>query len=219
MSRQQQVTVEFDPQVRLLHQAVLLYELNHRINNEYASAISAVSLAAAHSCNEEVVNELLHSDVHRALQMPEADGLVDAATYLRRLCLSISRSKLNHLEIHLVLAACPLLLRSDRCWRLGMIVYELITNAARRAFSDGKREIRVALLRAGSYATCKVQDNGSPPKSVVPGRGLKIVHELVKTLNGNLKHQFGSHGSISLLAFPYSDGAQKRRQPGECKRI
>jgi two-component sensor histidine kinase len=48
MSRQQHVTIEFDPQVRLLHQAVLLRELNHRINNEFASAISAVSLAAAH---------------------------------------------------------------------------------------------------------------------------------------------------------------------------
>jgi two-component sensor histidine kinase len=123
MSRQRRVTIEFDPQVRLLHQAVLLHELNHRINNEYASAISAVSLAAAHSGNEEVklarsaVNELLHShaDVHRAPQMPETDVLVDAANYLRRLCLSISRSKLDHLEIHLVLAACPLLLRSDRC--------------------------------------------------------------------------------------------------------
>jgi hypothetical protein len=31
--------------------------------------------------------------------------------------------------------------------------------------------------------TCKVQDNGSPPRSVVQARGLKIVHELVKTLN------------------------------------
>ena len=83
-----------------------------------------------------------------------------------------------------------------------------ITNAARHAFSDRKREIRVELSQAGSYVTCQVQDNGSPPKSIVPGRGLKIVHELVKSLNGNLKHQFGSHGSISLLAFPYSDGAQ-----------
>jgi two-component sensor histidine kinase len=216
MSRQQNATIEFDPQVRLFHQAVLLHELNHRINNEFASAISAVSLAAAHSGNEEVrralsaVNELLHShaDVHRALQMPEADGLVDAATYLRRLCVSISRSKLASLKIHLVLAACPLPLGSDRCWRLGMIVYELITNAARHALWDGKREIRVELLREGSYVTCKVEDNGSLPRSVVPGRGLKIVHELVKTLNGNLKHKLGSHGSISLLAFPYSEGAQ-----------
>jgi two-component sensor histidine kinase len=216
MSRHRHVTIEFDPQVRLLHQAVLLHELNHRINNEYASAISAVSLAAAHSGNEEVklalsaVNELLHSyaDVHRALQMPDTDVLADAATYLRRLCLSIGRSKLNHLEIQLVLAACPLLLRSDRCWRLGMIVYELITNAASHACSGGKREIRVELLRGGSYVICQVQDNGAPPRSVVPGRGLKIVHELVETLNGNLKHKVGSNGTMSLLAFPYSEGAQ-----------
>jgi two-component sensor histidine kinase len=54
MSRQQRVNVEFDPQVGFFHQAVLLHELNHRINNEYASAIGAVSLAAAQSGNEEV---------------------------------------------------------------------------------------------------------------------------------------------------------------------
>jgi two-component sensor histidine kinase len=190
MSRQQHVTIEFGPQGLLLHQAVLLHELNHRIDNEFASVISAVSLAAEHSGNEKVrlalnaVSELLHShaDVHRALQMPETEGSIDVATYLRHLCASISRSKLDHLEIHLVPAASPLRLRSDRCWRLAMIVYELTTNAARHASSDGKREIRAELLRAGSYVTCKVQDNGSPPKSVVPGRGLKIVHELVKTL-------------------------------------
>jgi hypothetical protein len=34
----------------------------------------------------------------------------------------------------------------------GMIGYELMTNAARHAFSDGKREIRVALLRARRYS-------------------------------------------------------------------
>jgi two-component sensor histidine kinase len=47
MSRRQHVNVGFDPQVRLFHQAVLLHELNHRINNEFSSAISAISLAAA----------------------------------------------------------------------------------------------------------------------------------------------------------------------------
>jgi two-component sensor histidine kinase len=212
MSRESQATIEFEPQVRFL----LLHELNHRINNEFSSAISAISLAAAHSSNSEVklalsaVGELLHSyaDVHRALQVPDAEGVVDAAAYLRQLCLSVSRSKLNRLEIHLVLAACPLLLRSDRCWRLGMIVYELITNAARHACFKGRREIHVELLRGGSHVVCKVQDNGSSLRNIVPGRGLKIVQELAKTLNGNLQHKVGSKGSISLLAFPFGDGAQ-----------
>ena len=63
-----------NPQLLLPEQATLLRELNHRIKNEFASAISAVSLAAARSDNAEVklaltdVTELLHRyvDVHRA---------------------------------------------------------------------------------------------------------------------------------------------------------
>src|SRR5262252_904486 len=58
---------------------LLLYELNHRIGNEFCCAISVVSLAAARSSDKEVkavlteVAELLHhyAEVHHALQMPE----------------------------------------------------------------------------------------------------------------------------------------------------
>src|SRR5580704_1231117 len=73
---------------------ILLQELNHRTNNEFAAAISAVSLAARRSNNDEVkavlsgVVKLLHqyAGLHRALQMPERNTLVDAATYLNQLC-------------------------------------------------------------------------------------------------------------------------------------
>ena len=120
---------------------LLINELTHRINNEFASAISLVSLAAVRSSNREVkvaltsVVELLHhyADVYRALQMPEHRTRIDVAAYLEQLCLSISRSKLDYVKINLLLAAVPLSMQSDRCWRLGMIVYELITNAARHA--------------------------------------------------------------------------------------
>ena len=79
---------------------VLLNELVHRINNEFASVISAVSRSAARSGNREVkvilaqIIELLshYAEVHRALQMPEQDSYIDAAAYLDSLCLSISRS-------------------------------------------------------------------------------------------------------------------------------
>ena len=144
----------------LLQEQILLHELNHRVNNEFAAAISIVSLAAAASSNEEVkgalsrVEDLLHrfADVHRALQMPECDTPVDAAAYLRQLCRSISRSQLDGRQIELVLAAQTLQLSVDHCWRLGMIVFELINNAARHAFPGGEGEIRVELLRAGPFA-------------------------------------------------------------------
>jgi two-component sensor histidine kinase len=211
------IMTEFASQVPLREERVLLHELNHRITNEFASAISVVSLAAAASGKDEVklaltgVTKLLHhyADVHRALQMPEHDTHVDAAVYLRKLCLSISRSKLDHTKINLVLAACPLPLQSDRCWRLGMIVHELITNAARHAFAGGNGAIRVELLRAGSLAECWVLDNGSARARVQPGHGLKIVDELVKGLGGRFVQKFGTGGSASILVFPYAGEPQK----------
>lgn len=200
-------------QLPLPQERVLLHELNHRISNEFTSAISVVSLASARSSNKEVkaaltdVTELLHhyADVHDALQMPLRDIRMDAAAYLRKLCLSISRSKLGHMKIDLVLAAPPLLMQSHQCWLLGMIVYELITNAARHAFAGGNGRIRVELSRAGAFVECGVLDNGSAPVNFQPGRGLKIVDELTRALDGRFDQTFGPRGSASIVAFPSSD--------------
>src|SRR5258707_9823712 len=90
---------------------LLLHELNHRIGNEFCCAISVVSLAAARSSSKEVkaaltdVAEVLHhyAEIHHALQMPEHGIRTDAAAYLRKLCLSMRRSKLNQMKIDLVL--------------------------------------------------------------------------------------------------------------------
>jgi two-component sensor histidine kinase len=190
---------------------ILLHELIHRINNEFSSLIGTVSRTAARSVNHEVKVALAHiiellchyAELHRALQMPERETHIDAATYLENLCLSISRSKLDGMKIDLVLRTSPLRLPSERCWQLGMMVYELVTNAARHAFGNGKGEIRVELSRAGKLVECTVVDNGSAPSKVQRGRGLKIVDELVKGLDGRLDQRFGQRGSFSILTFPY----------------
>ena len=190
---------------------IVLHELIHRINNEFSSLIGAVSRIAARSVNHEVKVALAHiiellshyAELHRALQMPERDRQIDAAAYLEDLCLSISRSKLDGMKIALVLTVSPLWLPSEGCWRLGMMVYELVTNAARHAFGNGKGEIRVELSRSGKLVECRVVDNGSAPSSVRRGRGLRIVDELVKGLDGRLDQRFGPRGSFSIVTFPY----------------
>jgi two-component sensor histidine kinase len=189
---------------------VLLDEINHRINNEFAAAISVVSLAAARNGSDEVktalagVTELLHglADVHRALQMPEHDGDIDAAAYLRNLCSALSRSKLACRSIRHVLEIQPLRLDADRCWRLGMIINELMTNAARHAFRGDGGEIRMVVLRTGAFVKCAVSDSGSAVARIRRGRGLKIVDGLVKTLNGRFEQSVGPQGSVSMLIFP-----------------
>jgi two-component sensor histidine kinase len=149
------------------------------------------------------ISELLYKivDVHRTLERPEHDVNVDGAAYLQKLCTSISRSRLDHVKINLVLAASPVQLPSDHCWRIGMIVYELITNSARHAFTNGSGEIRVELFRTGPFVECRVLDNGTAPAAVQPGRGLSVVNELARTLAGRLEHQFGTGGTRSILIF------------------
>jgi two-component sensor histidine kinase len=203
-----------------ISEKALLQELNHRISNEFQSALSLVSLTAARSRSQKVkdalsgITVLLHhyAEVHRALQVPHDRDRVDAAEYLRKICLSISRSKLERAQVRVVLAAPPLVLQSAECWLLGLIVHELITNAVRHAFHGRNGEIGVELLRAGAFVHCKVMDNGSAPAHVQRGHGLKIIEELVKALDGRFEQKFGTAGSTSILVFPYTGSLSTSRR-------
>jgi two-component sensor histidine kinase len=109
----EKIMMKFASALSISHERVLLQELNHRINNEFFSAMNLVSLAAARSGSHEVkvalagVTDLLHhhAELHRSLQVPQDNARIDAPIYLRKLCLAIRRSKLDHMKIDLVLAA------------------------------------------------------------------------------------------------------------------
>lgn len=189
---------------------LLLRELAHRVNNEFTSIINTISRAAARSANPDVkaalndATEMLHNhvDVHRALKMPKPDTQVDAAEYLHRLCAVMRRSKLEQMGIDLVLNSAPLTLGSERSWYLGLIVYELVTNAARHSFAGRRGEVRVALQCTDEFVECKVEDNGSGSSSYRRGQGLTIVTRLANELGGIVRHHSEPNGWMSILVFP-----------------
>jgi two-component sensor histidine kinase len=197
---------------------LLLREFSHRINNEFSSAIGAISVAAARSVNGEAkaalaaVQDQLQNyvQVHHALQMPEHSSRVDAAVYLRRLCRAIGRSKLDRKGIELRLSERSFQMNTDRCWRLGLIVSELITNAERHAFHKRGGWVRVELLPSASFVECRVSDNGASEGAINPGRGLRIVEALASSLGGVIKQDFGPHGATALLIFPADMETAKR---------
>ena len=201
---------------------LLVRELSHRVTNEFASVIGLVSLIAARSTNDDVkdslscVMSLLHdyAGAHRALQMPSYGTVVDASQYIRALCHSIRRARLDYRNIELVLVESPLQMRSDRCWKLGMIVSELITNSMRHAFDGRSGTIRVELTESGSSAQCCVMDNGSSRGCHAPGEGLKIVEALARELNGEIAHRFGPEGARSIVIFPNSIETLQINSPG-----
>ena len=198
--------------------SLLLRELNHRIRNELTSAICAVSAKAVQSDNVAVkavlldVVDLLHqcADVHRALRMPDQGRFTDAARYLQRLCFSITKHRLDRLGIRVLFSADDLRLEGERCWKLALIVSELLTNVARHAQFDGRHpEARVKLMLAGNVVKCGVSDNGSAPELIQRGRGLTIIGELASSLGGRVHTSSAAEGSSFLLSFPLTEAEQR----------
>jgi two-component sensor histidine kinase len=189
---------------------LLLREITHRINNELTSTISLISVIVARSDNRDVKAALTgviehlydHARIYRALQMPTTDRWIDATAYLRELCQSISRAKLQHNGIELLLVEHPIRLSSVQCWRLGMIVSEFITNSCKHAFTEKGGSIRIELKMRGPYAECRVTDDGSSSDIVRSGHGLKIVRQLALALNGDIDLRFGEDGAIAIMSFP-----------------
>ena len=211
----------------------LLDEMNHRIRIEFASIINLVAFRAVRTDNVEAKQELgnivdllhQHVQLHGILTMPDRNALVDAGDQLRKLGLAMSRSRLDRMNIHLVLRADTLPLESERCWRLALAVYELVTNAVRHACLDGREgEIRIELLRAGSWANCRVSDNGARLGRIRPGRGLRIVSDLVTSLGGRIERSSGASRNSFALDFPLTPRERQAnrvvaaRRPGTGRR-
>jgi two-component sensor histidine kinase len=199
---------------------LLLAELTHRINNEFTSAVCIISRAAARSGNDDVktalaaVSERLmgYALVHRVLQMPTESVDIDASDFMRELCAAIGKSKLAELGIEMIFVDRPLRMDSRRCWRLGLIVCELVTNAARHAFGGAGGVIRVELGRRGALVECTVSDNGRAAAAFRAGRGSSIVEALAEMLDGEITRTMGDRGSAVRVSFPLRAGLRSGGQ-------
>jgi two-component sensor histidine kinase len=200
---------------------ILLDELNHRIRNELASVITLVACKAVRTDNADAKRELSdvvdllhqHAELRSILTMPDHDALADAGEQLRKLALAMSRCKLEPMNIRLVLRAETLPLESERCWRLALAIHELVANVVRHACFEGRDdEIRINLMRAGSWLTCRVTDNGAGVGRIKPGRGLRIVGDLVMSLGGRIDRASGTTWNSFGLDFPLTQQEQRARR-------
>jgi two-component sensor histidine kinase len=190
---------------------LLLSELVHRLTNELTTAVGLIDLASLRARTAdarqtlEAVRESLASfaRVHQALQAPRLHTRMDARPYLRRLCDAIRVAKLQQFGIELLYVDSTLLIDSEKCWKLGMIVFELITNSAKHAFREAAGTIKVEVYCVRGAVRCRVEDDGSSPSpSVEPSTGLSIVNALAHELGGSLHQRIDSRGSVSTVTFP-----------------
>ena len=188
----------------------LVEEINHRVVNEYSEAIASLSLAASRAANETTKDALMkaagrlrdHAESHRALLPPASDRGVNLADYVGRLCNAFAQSTLAEREVLLLLDAADIVLPADRCWRIGLVIAELIRNAARHGLKGRGGKISVHLVKNAAQLMCLVRDTGQPTPRSTPGRGQRLIVSLVNDLDGSVDWSFTPEGARALVLLP-----------------
>ncbi|TFV75821.1 sensor histidine kinase [Bradyrhizobium frederickii] len=134
---------------------------------------------------------------------PNSHDLIDAAKRLRKLGVPVELSGLGRVKVRVFLASGCLLMQSDRCSRLELIVSELVSNAARYARFDEQANIEIELMHEADFLHCTVSDNGAEPAR--PIRGLEIAHRLAKDLCGRISHWFDDERTSLVLSIPLTE--------------
>lgn len=187
----------------------LVEEISHRVANEYAEAIASLTRAAAGPATGETRQALrravdrlhAHAENHRAL-LPPREERVNLADYIGRLCAAFARASLVDRQIQLTLETDEIWLASDRAWRLGLVVAELIRNAARHGLRGRAGAIVVRITLSHDEVICLVGDDGHLLTDLRSGRGMGLIRALAEELEGRVDWWPGEHGCVACLRAP-----------------
>jgi two-component sensor histidine kinase len=193
----------------LREKAILYQELQHRVANSLQIIASVLMQSARRAPAAETRGHLFeaHNRVMSvaALQhqlVASQVGEVDLRAYLTELCESIGASMIHDREqLTLTVNADAAVASADVSVSLGLIVTELVINALKHAFPDGRAGAIVVGYRADPADwTLSVSDDGvgvnggaSPAKA---GLGTSIVEALAKQLGAMVRVTDAGPGTV-----------------------
>lgn len=94
-------------------------------------------------------------------------------------------------------------LESKRCERLGLIIVELVTNAAKHAFPNRQPGlIRIEAFYGDGFWHCTVEDNGVGARGA-RGAGGRIVEDLARSIGGHAVTDLESEGTAITVVVPH----------------
>jgi two-component sensor histidine kinase len=186
---------------------LLLREVNHRVANSLALVASLVRLQA--NAAEEAREVLIATErrihaiagVHRRLYTSNDVAEVDLQAYLGSMAEELGDTLGG---CALALELVPLKVATDKAVSLGVIVNELVTNAAKYAYPACKGEIRVGLTRDGDHATLTVEDDGVGLSGGTQGTGLgtRVVKAMAAGLRSEPVTDADHDGARVTIRFP-----------------
>jgi PAS domain S-box-containing protein len=189
-------------EVALHEKDALLIETHHRVKNNLALIASLMRIEAGRSHESETKAALLAMQsrirsvvlLNETLYKTASYTRVNVADYLREIATHVFRAQQPDVAaVALVLELEPVEVETAQAIPCGLIVNELITNALKHAFPDGRRgEVRVGLRQEpGGSIRVSVSDTGVGLPDDIASRqrdslGLQLVSDLAHQLLGTL---------------------------------
>ena len=185
---------------KLEERELLLRELNHRVVNNFAMVASLLQMQAsraqdpiARTALAQALNRVMSiSHAHRNLYVSGGQAArIDIAAYLEELCRSLAEALFLGEIVSLECQAHPASMERDRAVAIGLIVNELVTNAAKHAFTDGVGgRITVTFEPVGDGWRLTVHDDGkglpADYRSSRHGLGRGLVEAFSRQAGGRL---------------------------------
>ncbi|MBK8340416.1 MAG: PAS domain S-box protein [Flavobacteriales bacterium] len=185
---------------------VLLKEVHHRVKNNLQVISSILNLQTAYVGEDKRMLDLLHesqdrirsmSFIHESLYQTKNFSSVDLASYIERLTrnLVMSYSVSGKVALETDLERVELTL--DQAIPCGLILNELISNALKHGFPDGRAgSIHIGLRCTDDLVRIELADDGvGMPEDLDPDTqgslGLQLVHTLIDQLDATLDRPNG----------------------------
>ena len=191
---------------------LLVREIHHRFANSLMLLASALRQEFA-TCLSPEIREALDryesklvafGNLHQSLLVSEANDLIATRPHFERLCKALSQAILNPLGIHCKVAVDAGEIAQERFQILGLIVTELVTNAAKHAFLNRDEGlVQIELVNKFESWTCAVSDDGCSDDTIssCSGNGSRIIQHLVEALNGHFVANTTNKGTRAVLTF------------------
>ncbi|HEX6866796.1 MAG TPA: sensor histidine kinase, partial [Caulobacteraceae bacterium] len=196
---------------KLEERELLLRELNHRVINNFAMVSSLLQMQAARAedpsakvaLDKALTRVMSISQAHRNLYTPGGEAArIDMGVYLEDLCRSLAEGLFLGDIVTLECHAASVSMERDRAVAIGLVVNELVTNAAKHAFTEGVGGRITVTFEAGEtgWRLIVADDGRGLPEDYGQTRGLGrgLVEAFARQAGGALKVSSGPGATFVL---------------------
>lgn len=195
---------------------LLLREIDHRMRNNFAIVESFLNIQLRGTDNEEARRALgiaagrmhsfaaAHQSLYRSYREAEETSLIDMRGYLADITAHLAQALFPREEVKVRLEVHDTQLPSDKAAAIGLVLNELVTNAAKHAF-DGREdgEVAISFDEDGENWRLTVADNGrgfadAPDGDLKPGAtglGAGLVDAFAQKAGGVISRESNGAGA------------------------